>query len=33
LATGEVTGEVNLDLLRVAAASTMADAIRNAVVR
>jgi L-aminopeptidase/D-esterase-like protein len=33
LATGEVTDGVNLDLLRVAAASTMADAIRNAVVR
>jgi L-aminopeptidase/D-esterase-like protein len=31
LATGEVTGEVNLDLLRAAAAEVMADAIRGAV--
>lgn len=34
LATGELAGEdVNLDLLRAAAASAMADAIRNAVIR
>jgi L-aminopeptidase/D-esterase-like protein len=33
LATGEVTDDVNLDLLRASAASLMADAIRNAVLR
>jgi L-aminopeptidase/D-esterase-like protein len=33
LATGEVTDDVNLDLLRAAAATTMADAIRHAVIR
>jgi L-aminopeptidase/D-esterase-like protein len=33
LATGAVTSEVNLDLLRAVAAEVMADAIRNAVVR
>jgi L-aminopeptidase/D-esterase-like protein len=33
LATGEVTGDVNLDRLRAAAASTMSEAIRNAVLR
>jgi L-aminopeptidase/D-esterase-like protein len=33
LATGEVTDDVNLDLLRASAASVMSDAIRNAVLR
>jgi L-aminopeptidase/D-esterase-like protein len=33
LATGEVEEEVNLDLLRAAAAEVMAEAIRNAVIR
>jgi L-aminopeptidase/D-esterase-like protein len=33
LATGEVADDVNLDLLRAAAASTMSEAIRNAVIR
>ncbi|MFI6078813.1 P1 family peptidase [Actinoplanes sp. NPDC051343] len=33
LATGEVTDDLNLDLLRAVAASTMTEAIRNAVIR